>query len=75
MALWNLILPEVLGVKFITYWQALGLLLLSRILFGGFRFGAWGNPYKSNYRKRKWMKMSDEERARLRAEWKKRCRK
>ena len=29
MGLWNAILPVVLGVKVITFWQALGILLLS----------------------------------------------
>ena len=46
-ALWNGVLTDVLGVKTITYWQALGLLVLSKILFGGFpggrgRFGRCG---------------------------------
>jgi len=36
MLLWNAILPAVLGVGIITFWQALGILLLSKILFGGF---------------------------------------
>ena len=42
MGLWNTILPAVLGVKTITYTQALGLLLLSKILFGGFHGGFRG---------------------------------
>jgi hypothetical protein len=36
MLLWNAILPALLDVKPITYWQAVGLLALSRILFGNF---------------------------------------
>ncbi len=36
MGLWNAILPAVLGVKAITFLQALGILALSKILFGGF---------------------------------------
>ncbi|GAB3896973.1 hypothetical protein [Spirosoma agri] len=36
MALWNALLPTILGVATISFWQALGLLVLSRILFGGF---------------------------------------
>ncbi len=40
MLLWNAILPAVLHVSSITFWQALGILLLSKILFGGFR-GGW----------------------------------
>ena len=37
MQLWNHLLPEIAGVRTITFWQALGLLILSKILFGGFR--------------------------------------
>ena len=37
MALWNWLVPTLFDLPRITYWQALGLLGLSRILFGGFR--------------------------------------
>jgi hypothetical protein len=38
MLLWNWLMPELFfGAKEITYLQALGLLVLSKILFGGFR--------------------------------------
>ena len=40
MWLWNAILPNVVNVSSITYWQAMGILVLSKILFGG--FGFWG---------------------------------
>ena len=36
MSLWNWLLPPLLGWKLITFWQALALLVLCRILFGGF---------------------------------------
>ncbi|MCK7427937.1 hypothetical protein [Enterobacter chengduensis] len=44
MSLWNALLPAILGVKAIGFWQALGILVLSRILFGGlgFRPGMFG---------------------------------
>lgn len=35
--LWNRLMPEIFGLRQITYWQAFGLLLLARLLFG--RFG------------------------------------
>ena len=50
MWLWNCILPEVVGVKSINYWQAMGILVLSKILFGGFRGGA----------RKKWMDCKEE---------------
>jgi hypothetical protein len=34
--LWNALLPELFGLPHVTLWQALGLLVLCRILFGGF---------------------------------------
>ena len=37
MALWNWLLPSLFGFKEIGYLQAMGVLLLSKILFGGFR--------------------------------------
>jgi len=36
MRLWNWLMPEILGLGTINYWQALGLLILAKILFGGF---------------------------------------
>lgn len=36
MLLWNALLPAIFGITGITYWQALGLFFLSKILFGGF---------------------------------------
>src|SRR3954466_1426862 len=76
MLLWNAILPPLLHVGNISYGQSIGLLVLCRILFGGFRFG--GPPRRpfgpSNHLREKWMKMSDEEKAQFRNEWQKRCR-
>jgi hypothetical protein len=37
MSLWNWLMPSLFGLGVITFWQALGLLVFSRILFG--RFG------------------------------------
>lgn len=75
MLLWNALLPEILGVKAITYWQAMGLLILCRILFGGFRFGGGGRPPfgPPAHLRRKWMSMTDEEKANFKEEWRKRC--
>lgn len=37
--LWNWLLPPLFGWKTIGFWQALGLLVLCRLLFGGFGMG------------------------------------
>ena len=39
MWLWNAIMPDIFGLITITYWQAVGLLILFKILFGGFGSG------------------------------------
>lgn len=75
MGLWNAILPSLLHVSPINYWQAMGLFVLSRLLFGGFRFG--GNGPRPGYGKTEWrqkfMNMSEEERQKFQREWKERC--
>jgi hypothetical protein len=76
MGLWNAILPEVIGVKPISFIQALGLLLLSKILFGGFHgrgFKGNGGPMWSRNMKEKWNAMTPEEREKFKSEWKNRC--
>jgi hypothetical protein len=46
--LWNWLLPPLLGVREVTFWQALGLLALSRILVGGFGLG--GGSHNRSHR-------------------------
>ncbi len=75
MGLWNAILPAVLGVKAITFIQALGILLLSKILFGGFNGGCAGrgrHEWKMKLQE-KMGHMTPEEKEKFRAEWKNRC--
>ena len=43
MLLWNWLAPALFGFRTITFWQALGLLALCRILFGGFGLSGGGN--------------------------------
>lgn len=78
MGLWNAILPAVLGVKTISFIQALGILLLSKILFGGFggsrHKGGWRNKDKWMEMKEKMARMTPEEREKFKAEWKNKCR-
>lgn len=75
MLLWNALLPAVLGVSTVTYWQALGILVLSKILFGGFGPGRrrCGRRPSSHFRER-FRNMSDEEKEMFKEEWRKRCR-
>jgi Ca2+/H+ antiporter, TMEM165/GDT1 family len=64
--LWNWLLPQLFGWSEITFWQALGLLALCRILFGGFGLH---RPCRSNSRRRMQERcehMTPEERERFR---------
>src|SRR2546421_3537029 len=49
MLLWNWLAPALFGLRQITFWQALGLLALCRILFGGFGLG--GGSHRSRSRR------------------------
>ena len=42
--LWNWLLPPLFGFPMVSFWQALGLLVLSRILFGGLGRGGHRGP-------------------------------
>ena len=51
--LWNWLAPMLFGFKTITFWQAFGLLVLCRMLFGGFGMGGghrrsdWGHRMRA----------------------------
>lgn len=71
--LWNWLLPAIFGWRQVTFWQAVGLLALCRILFGG--LGMRGGP-RSSIRRRmteRWEGMTPEEREKfrdaMRARW------
>jgi hypothetical protein len=70
MRLWNWLLPPLFGWRQIAFWQALGLLLLCRILFGGL---GWRGSGPSSIRRRieermaeRYPPMTPEERERFR---------
>ena len=73
MSLWNWLMPALFGLRAITFWQALGVLVLSRILLGGFR----GRPgHAMHWRRRmqeRWEQMSPEEREKFRQGARERC--
>lgn len=58
MSLWNWLVPALFGGKLITFWQALGMLVLSRILVGGF-----SRPRVVH----KWEQLTPEEREKFRS--------
>jgi hypothetical protein len=71
--LWNWLLPSLFGFPMITFWQALGLLALCRILFGGFRLSGSNGAYSRRRMAQRWEKMTPEERERFREGMRGRC--
>ena len=66
LLLWNWLVPPLFGFSRITFWQALGLVLLCRILFGG---SGWRGSARSSMRRRmeeRCRRMTPEERERFR---------
>lgn len=67
MALWNWLAPTLFAAHTLTFWQALGLLALARILVGGFGPHRGGPPpFMRRRMLERWDRMSDDERARMR---------
>jgi len=88
MALWNWLIPTLFAGPLIDFYQALGLLLLSKILFGGFKKwgcggghcggggGHWKNHWRGHWKKRleeKMANMTPEEREKMKESYKKCC--
>ena len=72
MLLWNALVPELFGGPPLRYLQAAGLLVLSRILFGGLR-GHHG-PWRHRAWRERWESLTPEERERLREKYARHCR-
>lgn len=53
--LWNWLVPDIFGLRQLKFWEALGLLALCRILFGGFSLGG-GHSRASRGSGRPWWK-------------------
>lgn len=72
MLLWNWLMPAIFGIISINFWQALGIIILCRILFGNFggrnrmRHAGMGYGMRGrNAIREKWMKMTPEQREAL----------
>ena len=73
MHLWNWLLPPLFGWHTITFWQAFGLLVLCRILFGSH---GWRGGHRAGVRERmrermagRWQHMTPEQREKMRKRW------
>jgi hypothetical protein len=74
MSLWNWLVPALFHGPTVQFWQALGLLVLTRILVGGLRGrGGWHGHWRQRMWRERWADMTPEERARLRERFQHRC--
>lgn len=68
MHLWNWLMPAIFNLPVITFWQTVGLLILSRLLLGG--MGGHGKGHHRHHCNKemheKWEKMTPEEREQFR---------
>ena len=70
MHLWNWLMPAIFGLKVITFLQALGLVVLSKILLGGIHkhgHGGGGRREWKRHMEERWAQMTPEDRERFRA--------
>jgi hypothetical protein len=79
MHLWNWLVPTLFNGPTINIWQTLGLVLLSKILFGGFKGGGMccchnrGEGTWKSHMKAKWDNLSTEERSTLKSKFFSKC--
>ena len=71
--LWNWLMPALFGWRLITFWQAIGVLALCRVLFGGLGHGGSHGPRFRRRMEERWDKMTPEDREKFRAHMGRRC--
>lgn len=77
LQLWNALIPELFNGPQLSFWQAVGLLVLSHILLRGWGRGGYGTSWRRDrWRNRfeeKLAAMTPEEREKFKAEWRHQC--
>ena len=71
--LWNWLLPPLFGWRQLTFWQAVGMLALCRILFGGVSGRGFHRSYSGRRMAERWERMTPEEREKFRQGMRGRC--
>lgn len=63
MLLWNQLAVTIFGLPAIGFCQALGLMVLGRLLTGGFRHrGGFGHKMRGRYMRERWQNLSPQQR-------------
>ena len=70
--LWNYVMPPLFGLHMISFWQAVALVILGKLLFGGFRPGPGGMHWRRRMMER-WEQMTPEQREKFREGMRGRC--
>lgn len=71
--LWNNLAVPIFGLPVLTFFQALGLMILGRLLTGGFGPRGWGRGgMRGHHMRERWKSMSPEQRQQLMQRWGKR---
>jgi hypothetical protein len=68
--LWNWLMPSIFGLRLITFWEGVGLVVLGKLLFGGFHKHGHGHNGRRAWKRKmrsRWAAMTPEERERFRA--------
>lgn len=73
MGLWNWLVPDLFAGRSIGFWQGVGLVVLSRLLFGGFRGGHGRHGHWRDRMGERWERMTPEEREKFREGLRGRC--
>jgi hypothetical protein len=74
MYLWNWLMPTLFHLPYVDFYQAVGLVLLGKILFGGVRMRGGRHWGYRKYWKERMAEMSPEEREKFKTEFAERCR-
>lgn len=75
MVLWNWLMPTLFNLPYINLGQAIGLVVLSKILTGGVRVSVGDKEFwlKNKQMYDKWTTMTPYEREQWKTEWRNRC--
>lgn len=71
MLLWNTLATAIFGLPAINFFQTIGLMILGRLITGGFRPGGWGGPAQArkHFMRERWQHMSEDERKQFMQRW------